>query len=105
MTDVPAHHVRAAAHVVREEIVRRQRFGIPIPNGLRDLDAALFFALLSEAGQQTCQTPSDTEQSWETATQRAQRLGVHPRTIRRHAHRHGGRKIGQQWTFPTQQTT
>lgn len=99
MTEIAARYVQLAAYVTHQEIERRQRFGHPVPQSLRDLDAALHKALLSNPGQQVCQTVTGTTQ-WETAKERARRLGVDSRTVRRHAHRYGGRKVGQQWAFP-----
>lgn len=100
MTDIPARYVRLAAFVTHQEIHRRQLFGHPIPQSLRDLDRVLHAAILAEPGQHARQSPGEPTQSAETVTQRAHRLGISPRSLRRHAHSYGGRKVGTQWTFP-----
>lgn len=98
MTELSPRHLRIAAYVVGEDLARRSRFGHPVPAALRDLEAALRRAILSESGHETC-TSDDAESCLETAEQLAERIGVTARTIRRNATRYGGTKVGDQWVF------
>lgn len=90
-------HIAQAAYVVGEEIARRRRTGVPIPRHLSELHRALL-AEVSATGQRTCETPTAQTQL-ETTPQRAQRLGVSERTIRRRAAARGEPRIGNRYIF------
>lgn len=94
---VPRDIAEACLYVIDAEIERRTRYGHPIPGMLREIRTQLTRAL-SAPGHQTCQTPTRAER-FETARQRADRLGVTPRTVRRRAQASGARRVGHQWIF------
>lgn len=86
-----------AAYVVGEELARRKRTGIPIHPHLVELHHVLLTEV-SATGHLACETPT-TETRLETAQQRAQRLGVSERTIRRRAAARGEPRIGNRYLF------
>jgi hypothetical protein len=96
-------HIRIAAYFVGQEIVRRRRFGHPIPAALHDLAAALTSAL-SAPGQASGTTTPDPSR-WKTTDQLATEWGCTSRTVRRSAAAAGGRKIHDRWVFEDQEQT
>jgi hypothetical protein len=90
-------HIRACAYVVGQELARRRRSGIPVPATLTELHAALNREL-SGTGHETCENTAAPEQ-FETAAQRAERLGVTERTVRRRAARNGHQPIAGRYLF------
>lgn len=89
--------VEACLYLVGDDIERRTRYGHPVPTMLRDLHRRLALAL-SGHGRETAETDS-TPTQFETTAEKADRLGVTPRTIRRRAQASGARRVGHQWIF------
>src|SRR5690625_1200213 len=98
MATLAHHHLQRAAYWIGEEIARRQRFGHPVPPGLRDLHTVLNRAVLAEDGQ-IATAPAEPDSHW-SADELAAFLGISSRSVRRNARRYGGQKVGTQWTFP-----
>jgi hypothetical protein len=90
---------RACAYVVADSLRQRRRWGAPIPLWMVDLDRALRVEL-SAAGQDFG-TEKEDQQRWISAEELAAQMGVTPRTVRRHAARYAGLKVGGAWIFPT----
>ena len=86
-------------YLLSGDIERRARHGHPIPTRLRQLRHRLA-RVLSDSGHDQCQTISATAQ-FETTTERAKRLNVTTRTIRRRAQRDGASRYGNTWIFTT----
>jgi hypothetical protein len=103
-------HLRQAAYVVGEEIARRQRTGIPIPQVLKDLRRALADELsiqglrrgwlgeLSASGHDRSQNAAAPGEL-ESTTDVAERLGISDRSVRRQAAREGVPKVGGRYLF------
>lgn len=92
-----ARHLKGAAYIVGQELARRQRHNIPIPQYLRDLYPALLREV-SESGHVSCQTRTGPAEL-ETTAQIAKRLGISERTVRRHAARNGIKPIAGRYLF------
>jgi hypothetical protein len=99
VTDLADKHVRLASYIVGEEIVRRRRFGHPIPQALRELDAALSRALCAAAQPET-----PVVKGLKTTTELAREWRCSAMTVRRRAAAAGARKLGNQWIFDQEQT-
>ncbi|MFT9573736.1 hypothetical protein [Mycobacteroides abscessus] len=94
---VSVRDLRTAAWVLGEELARRRRHGVPIPIALRQAWEALQRSM-SDNGH----IPGHAETvgaDLETVQQRAERLGVSARTVRRQALKSGQRKVGGRWIF------
>lgn len=98
---VSVRDLRTAAWIVGEELARRRRQGAPIPPALHRTWKALRCSV-SDSGQVSGH-PETAGAELETVQQRAERLGVSPRTIRRHALKSGQRKVGGRWIFDERQ--
>lgn len=95
MSGIARQHISQAAYWIGEEIRRRQRYGTPVPNGLRELHAALNREL--SAGGKPAHTDSP---AWKTTKQLATEWGCTSRTVRNRAQAAGGQLIAGRWIFP-----
>ena len=94
-----ARHLAEAAYLTGEELARRRRTGIPVPRHLVELYDVLL-AEVSACGQQACQSPTaEPALTLETSRQRANRVGISERTIRRRAAARGQTRIGNRYVF------
>ena len=87
-------HIRLAAYFIGEEIQRRQRFGYPIPQSLRELPDALNRALFADEQPSVPVLPR-----LKTTKELAAEWKCSPMTVRRKAEAAGGRKIDGRWIF------
>lgn len=109
--------IQRCAWLAGEEIARRQRTGIPIPQALTDLHRELLDEIsvdrmrqqwtresreLSATGHSSTQTGT-TPEGLESTADVAQRLGLSQRTVRRHAAHHGAHRVGNRWVFPREE--
>lgn len=94
---VSVRDLRTATWVLGEELARRRRHGVPIPPALRQTWEALQRSV-SDSGQVSGHSETEVAEL-ETVQQRAERLGVSARTIRRQALKSGQRKVGGRWIF------
>ena len=86
-----------AAFIVKWVLAQRRRFQLPVrPETLDCFDALL--REVSANGQQACQTTTAAE-GLETTAERAERLGLTERTVRRQAKKAGHPKTGRQYLF------
>lgn len=99
---VSVRDLRTAAWVLGEELARRRRQGVPIPPALRQTWEALQRSM-SDSGQVSGHSETEGPEL-ETVQQRAERLGVSARTIRRRALKSGQRKVGGRWIFDERET-
>ena len=90
---------RVCAWVISEEIARRQRRGVPVPQALRDTLAAVNREL-SVCGQSAAPVLSRLK----TTEQLAAEWNCTPRTVRRRAAVSGARKIHGLWIFDEEDT-
>lgn len=88
-----------------QEIERRQRARLPIPERLRATFRHLSI-VVAECGQGDRDSGEESESALPgpdpfgvSADEAAQRLGCSPRTVRRLGSRIGGRKVGRTWVF------
>lgn len=98
---VSVRDLRTAAWVLGEELARRRRHGVPIPPALHRTCEALRRSV-SDSGQVSGHSET-VGADLETVQQRAERLGVSARTIRRRALKSGQRKVGGRWIFDERQ--
>lgn len=99
MTELPDAVVVSAAHIAAELIRRCHRSGQPVPRGVLPTLDALTRAV-ANPGHIDSATDADSR-TWVSTSEFAQLTGIPARSLRRNATRHGGRKVGSQWTFPT----
>lgn len=88
-------HIGRAARLAHEEILRRQRFGVPVPSSLRDLRDVLNRELSAWGKPE----PVDLAR-WKTTKQLASEWKCTPRTVRNRAATAGGQLVGGRWIFP-----
>ncbi|MBJ7341614.1 helix-turn-helix domain-containing protein [Mycolicibacterium sp.] len=111
--------IHRCAWVVGEDIARRQRLGIPIPQALTDTHRELLDELsaerlrrdwtreareMSDSGHAASQIDSSTGEL-ETSAEVAQRLGISDRHVRRHAAELGGKRVGNRWVYPREESS
>ena len=95
-------HIRVLAWLAAEEIARRQRFGIPVPQALRDVHTALTREL-SQPRHDVCETPTDPARLV-TAAELARQHGVSKRTVQRRARKQGVRPVAGRYLFQREES-
>ena len=89
--------LKAVAYLANAELERHRRDNQPIPLWLRETHHALSCELAARGHESTSAPPEPA--TLETVAERARRLGISRRTVRRYAKAAGAQRVNGTWIF------